>query len=98
MPADAMIVPQSAEQASGSGQAMPASYLGTQAQGSMASQNSDHGNQCTQLWNPPAGMDGGSPRAAKHLAAVPKRRRRKANALDGAGAHACSVSASSRFG
>ena len=91
MPAEAVMVLQSAEQASGSGQATPASSVGAQAPGSTASQQNDHGKQCFQPGNLPLGVEGGSPLAAKHFAAVPKRRRREPNPLDGTGVCACSV-------
>ena len=91
MPAEAVIVLQNAEQASGSGQATPASSVGARAQGSTASQQNEHGKQWCQPGNLPVGVDGGSPFAAKHFAAVPKRRRREPNPLDGTGVRACSV-------
>ena len=85
------IVLQNAEQASGSGQAALASSAGAQAPGSTASQQNDHGKIWPQPGNLPVDMDGGSPLGAKHFAAVPKRRRREPNPLDGTGVRACSI-------
>ena len=97
MPAEAMIVLQNAEQASGSGQATLASSVGARAPSSSASQQNEHGKIRPQPGNLPVDVDGISPLAAKHFAAVPKRRRREPNPLDGTGVRACSMNPSIIF-